>query len=328
MRAPGSLALLFLSAALAAQVPPTPKITPADAETLAAIEERAGKLERAIDQLQRLGVRDPALADVEVFLRAGRMIVKHGEFFKDSARQVVPVLDQGLLRASQQMRGEAPWYGVAGQAVARGYRSRIDGTVQPYAVTFPHDYGLDKRKRYRVDVVLHGRDPGMTEVSFLYRHRGVTAAPKDLSHVRIDIFGRGNNAYRWAGEADVFEAVQNFFEVEAFLGRAGFVDRSRVVLRGYSMGGAGTWHIGLHRPDQWVVLGPGAGFTTTHGYVAKLPERLAPYQEACLHIYDAADYAENVFNVPVVAYGLGRRTRRSRSRRGPSSRCSSRWACR
>jgi predicted esterase len=305
MRGLGSLVLLGLTAALSAQSALTfqpPKVAPPDADTLATIESRADRLEKAIDQLQRLGVHDPALADIEVYLRAGRMIVKHGEFFKDTAKHVVPVLDQGLLRASQQARGETPWYGAVGQTVARGYRSRLDGTVQPYAVTYPHDYGQDKRKRYRVDVVLHGRDSGLSEVSFLYRNRGGKPAPKDLSHVRIDIFGRGNNAYRWAGETDVFEAVQSFFAVEGFLGREGFVDRSRVVLRGYSMGGAGTWHIGLHRPDQWVVLGPGAGFTTTRGYVAKLPEKLPDYQEACLHIYDAADYAENAFDVPIVAY--------------------------
>ena len=69
------------------------------------------------------------------------------------------------------------------------------------------------------------------------------------------------------------------------------------------MGGAGTWHLGLHHPDQWCVISPGAGFTTTHGYIKGLADKLPPYQEACLHIYDAVDYAENAFNVPVVAYG-------------------------
>jgi hypothetical protein len=67
------------------------------------------------------------------------------------------------------------------------------------------------------------------------------------------------------------------------------------------MGGAGTWHLGLHRPDKWSVLGPGAGFTTTKGYVKGLG-KLTPAQEACLHIYDAVDYAENAFEVPIVAY--------------------------
>ena len=33
-----------------------------------------------------------------------------------------------------------------------------------------------------------------------------------------------------------------------------------------------------------------------------LPDKLPPYQESCLRIYDAVDYAENAFDVPVVAY--------------------------
>jgi hypothetical protein len=68
------------------------------------------------------------------------------------------------------------------------------------------------------------------------------------------------------------------------------------------MGGAGTWHIGLRHPSYWCAIAPGAGFTTTHGYIKGLPNPLPPYQEPLLHIYDALDYAENAFDVPVVAY--------------------------
>src|SRR5262249_22298786 len=85
-------------------------------------------------------------------------------------------------------------------------------------------------------------------------------------------------------------------------GRAQLLDPARMVLRGYSMGGAGTWHLGLHRPDRWCVIGPGAGFATTHGYVNDLPETLPAPQEELLSIYDAADCAENAFNVQVVVY--------------------------
>src|SRR6185503_3237825 len=48
--------------------------------------------------------------------------------------------------------------------------------------------------------------------------------------------------------------------------------------------------------------GPGAGFSTTRGYIKNLPDQLPVYQDACLHIYDAVDYTENAFNVPIVAY--------------------------
>jgi pimeloyl-ACP methyl ester carboxylesterase len=240
---------------------------------------------------------------VEVYHKAVVWLLRHNEFVhKNTGAWALEVLDRGLLRASQQARGEAPWLQQAGVPVVRGFRSNIDGSVQPYVATFPHGYGSDKRKRYRLDIVLHGRNADLTEVAFLYQNRGHKEAPKDLSHVRLDIYGRGNNAYRWAGETDVFEAVGNFLSVESMLGRASFVDESRFVLRGFSMGGAGTWHLGLHRPDTFCVLGPGAGFTKTIGYATRLPDPMPDYVRACLHIYDAVDYAENAFNVPVVAY--------------------------
>jgi dienelactone hydrolase len=301
---------LVLSALLAAQQAltfPPPKIVPLDRDTRETIDTRTEQLAGAVSRLKRLGVQDPSLADIEVFLKAARWIVKHDEFYgKDAGEWSLAVLDHGLLRASQQSRGEAPWLqSPAGTIVGRAYRSRIDGSLQPYAVTFPHDYAQDARKRYRIDVVLHGRDSGLTEVKFLAQHTA-RAAPKDLGFVQIDIFGRGNNAYRWAGESDVWEALENFLAVENFMRRGNFLDPARIVLRGFSMGGAGTWHLGLHRPDQFCVLGPGAGFTTTRGYVPKFPAKLPDYQEACLHIYDAVDYAENAFNVPIVAYSGGK----------------------
>ncbi len=297
----GFLVLSALAVGQPALTFPPPETFPPDKDTRQTIEARTAKLAAAVRRLRDHQVRDPALADIEVFLEAARWIVKHKEFYgKNAAGWTVSVLDQGLLRASQQARGETPWLkSPLGLTIARAYRSRIDGSVQPFAVTYPHDYTHPGRS-FPVEIVLHGRDSGLTEVKFLHQH-GAREAPKGLAHIRIHIFGRGNNAYRWAGETDVWEAVENFLAVETVAERAKFVDANRVVLRGFSMGGAGTWHIGLHRPDQFCVIGPGAGFTTTHGYV-KLKTPLPSYQEKCLSIYDAVDYAENAFNVPVVAY--------------------------
>jgi dienelactone hydrolase len=138
-------------------------------------------------------------------------------------------------------------------------------------------------------------------VKFLNANNGTRKVPAKLDYVQIDLFGRGNNAYRWAGETDVLEAIEHFFASEQAAGRGKHFDPRRVVLRGFSMGGAGTWHLGLHSPSRWCVIGPGAGFTTTHGYV-KFAQPLPSYQEACLKIYDAVEYAENAANVPIVAY--------------------------
>jgi predicted esterase len=120
--------------------------------------------------------------------------------------------------------------------------------------------------------------------------------------VQIDIYGRGNNAYRWAGESDVFEALEDLMAREQQKFQRPMIDPRKVVLKGFSMGGAGTWHIGLRHPGKFAAIQPGAGFTTTHGYIAGLPNPLPPHQEACLKIYDALNYAENAANLPIVAY--------------------------
>jgi hypothetical protein len=282
---------------------PPPSKRP-DAATAKAITAKAEQLSKLITALIRQGVRDPVLADAEIYFHATSRIWELNEFFQpESAAWTLEALDRGLLRARQLSEGAHPWTSneAVGYPIVRAYRSKIDGSLQPYAVTFPADYFKDLTRRWRVDVVLHGRDTSLNEVKFLHQFNGDKAAPKDENFVRLDIFGRGNNAYRWAGETDVYEAIDHFLLSEGMLNRLRLIDKDRFVLRGFSMGGAGAWHLGLHRPDNWCVLGPGAGFTSTHGYIRDLPQ-LPPYQEACLRIYDAVNYAGNAFNVPIVAY--------------------------
>jgi predicted esterase len=303
-RLPLALAALALAACLLpAQSYEPPAATPPTAEQKKEIIARGEKLQERLNQLQRRGVGDPLLADVAVYLKAVHWITRDNEFYGDkSAEWALDVLAEGKMRASFLLEGEAPWRARTGASTARGYRSAVDGSYQPYAVTLPAEYGRDQARAWPIEVVLHGRDASLTEVKFLHQHMGDKPAPKGQDWVQIDIFGRGNNAYRWAGESDVIEAFDHFVAAERVMGRDKLLDLSRVVLRGFSMGGAGTWHLGLQRPDRWCVIGPGAGFTTTHGYIANLPKELPPYQEKCLSIYDAVDYAENAFDVPIVAY--------------------------
>jgi hypothetical protein len=149
-----------------------------------------------------------------------------------------------------------------------------------------------------MDVLLHGTNRGMGEVQFLarkpaeIRHGGIPTAQADF--IQIEVLGRTNNAFRWAGEADVFEVVEA-------AKRSYAIDENRIVLRGFSMGGAGAWHLGLHYPDRWAAIEAGAGFAETIDY-ARMPS-LPPHQLKALRIYDSRDYALNVFQLPTVGYG-------------------------
>jgi len=169
----------------------------------------------------------------------------------------------------------------------------------------PNSY--DGARPMRLDVWLHGRGRTLTEVSFIAAHDGpheisegaferdtpATPIPADRDFIQLDVFGRVNNGYRWAAETDVFEAVASVRQQYK-------IDAGRILLRGFSMGGHGAWHLGLHYPDQWAAVEAGAGFTDTKVYGKQ--NNLTPWQEAAIHIYDSQDYSLNAFDVPIVGY--------------------------
>ena len=259
-----------------------------DAEVLALLARRVDALAAAVETIP---AELPLRADVEVALKAARWAIRLGEFVdKADVARTLRVLDLGDRRAAALARGEHPWTSATGH-VARGYRSKVDGSIQPYAVVVPKAY--DGQARARLDVILHGRDNALTEVRFLDRHEG-KPAPADLTGLLLHVYGRGNNAYRWAGEADVFEAIEA-------VSRHYRVDDARTLLRGFSMGGAGAWHLGLHHPDRWAAVEAGAGFVETRKYLklGAIPE----VQAKTLTIYDALDVAGNARNVPMAGYG-------------------------
>jgi len=267
-------------------------LTVAERQTLEARLDECGK---QIAELPRgqAPERNDAMADVVVYHKAAAWALLLGEFYtKKDVNATLAVLDQGINRAKQLARGERPWLEGAGSKTL-GYYSKVDQSVQPYALIVPEGFKADgnPESRLRLDVVLHGRGNTLNEVRFLQTHDGKSAKPGELT---LHVFGRGNNAYRWAGETDVFEAI------EAVKRRYPIDDR-KIVLRGFSMGGAGAWHLGLHHPSLWSSVEAGAGFSETKTY-AKLGA-IPDDQAKALHIYDAVDYAANAFNVPTAGYG-------------------------
>lgn len=238
------------------------------------------------------------LNDVAVYQKAARWMIRHHEYEdKDAKNNLLKVLNIGLGRAKALKENKTPWLDVRGKPIIRGDFSIVDLTVQPYAITLPLEESR-KDKSFPVEIVLHGRSKSSSEVKFIMQHEE-QKADLNLDRIIIEPFGRGNLAYRWAAEEDVTsKLVIDTEDIPQWKGQMS----GKKILRGFSMGGAGVWHIGLHYPYYWSVIGPGAGFTNTHGYIKNLPEKLSDYQEQCLTIYDAVRYAENAYNIPVVAY--------------------------
>lgn len=258
------------------------------------IAELLAKLQGLVKELKAKDPDPYLLADVDVFAKAAEWATRHQEFYTPQyAAEAIKGLEVGLARAELLAKGEFPWDQQAGSLI-RGYYSAVDGSVQPYAVRLPPSFMGKEMERWPLQINLHGRGDKLNEILFFQQNHGKQVA-ESQDWIQLDVFGRTNNGYRWAGETDVFEALKA-------VQRRYRIDNKRIVLRGFSMGGAGSWHLGLHYPSLWCSVGPGAGFVDFYKY-QKVKDPLAAYQDATLKIYDSIDYVLNAGNVPVCTYG-------------------------
>ena len=242
------------------------------------------------------------VADAAVFAKGVAWALRYDTRFEPADVQLMKTaLAKGAERLASLDQGELPWGGQVGRVV-RGYRSRVDGSVQPFGLVVPR--ALPAGRPLRLDVVLHGstRPVGISELRFMGRFQEGAAGGVSLDEPYLELhpLGRVENCYRWGGETDVFEAIEAVC-------RQYPIDRDRIVLRGMSMGASGTWHLGLKHPDRFVALGPYCGYVDTHRFsetplesfvrVGDLPN----HQELGLHMLDSVDYAANGSMVPAIA---------------------------
>jgi len=310
--------------------PPGVVVPPSVRAELTAGVASLGKLIEALHV--SLGDKPELLAllpDVQIYHNAVRYALEDDIFTStnqfESARNL---LQQGTERAKQLAGGQAPWNTKAGLlalklqmeitaaeaarrkkttpapvthiTVVRGYLSRIDGSVQPYGLKVPVTYLTGDDKPRRLDIWLHGRGDTLNEIAFIEgQSRGNSTFLPDNTFV-LEPYGRFMNAFKFAGETDVWEGLENVAKHYP-------IDRDRLAMRGFSMGGAGAWHLGAHHPDQFAAVNPGAGFVDVKHY-QKLGDKLdtIPWWEQKLwKLYDPLACPINLINTTLVAYSGG-----------------------
>lgn len=259
------------------------------------LQKSQKQLESEIERISK-SISQDQKRDLLGYVRASNLAISMGEYRRPGVSNALDrVLQLALQKVTRLEKGkEAP---EPGTWVCRAYQSIIDDSLQPYAIKFPKGFGQELTP-WPLEVVLHGRSDGLNEALFLAQHENQKPAME--KSVIVEVFGRGNNAYRWAGETDVLEVISEVLRREAPK-----IDTKKIVLRGFSMGGAGTWHLGLHYSDRFCVIQPGAGFTKTIGYAKTLKEPMEPWQHGLLNRYDAVSVFRNVAMVPIVAYSGG-----------------------
>jgi len=290
-----SYVLLFAAAAEAQPSKPVPPPgievpAPDRAELQAGLEH----LRASIDKVRS----NPLAPDVLIFHEAVRYALQYNEFFNaNEIAKAKALLQQGEDRAAQLAQGQAPWNTATGPVV-RGYVSKIDKSVQPYGLVVPPSYSPNAPHRWRLDTWFHGRNETLSEVNFLadrIRNPG-EFTPRDT--IVLHLYGRFCNASKMAGEVDLFEAMDAVKRHYA-------IDENRILVRGFSMGGGSAWHIGTHYAGLWAAVAPGAGFSESAQFLhLKLTGDNAPpeWEQKLFHVYDATDYAVNLYNTPTVAY--------------------------
>ncbi len=234
------------------------------------------------------------LPDAEILVKAVEYALLHDEFYKAADTAIA---HQQLKLATERLadleRGAAPWHRQTGQVV-RGYRSVIDDSPQPYGLQIPADLRWDQA--VPLYVWLHGRGDKQTDLHFIQQRLARAGQIAPQGAIVVHPFGRQCVGFKSAGEIDVLEVVA---EVQ----KQYKIDPQRIVLMGFSMGGAGCWHLGAHYPDRWVAMSPGAGFAETARYQKLKPESFPPtYEQTLWGLYDVPDYVRNLFNLPVIAY--------------------------
>lgn len=242
---------------------------------------------------------DPLAADAAIFGKAVQLALLHGEIY--DAKQI-PLLSELLALGEDRLKQidakTYPWTKQRG-LVVRGYESRIDGSFQPYGVEIPES--LDLSKPVPLLVWMHGRGDKATDLHFIKQSLsrsqalgGKVAAQQDS--IIVHPFGRHCVGWKHAGEIDIFEVIEHASSQYP-------IDPDRVALAGFSMGGAGGWHVGAHYADRFCAIHAGAGFAETARYNKIAPEAYPPAVEQTLwRVYDVPNYVRNLFNTPVLAY--------------------------
>jgi dienelactone hydrolase len=273
--------VLVFALGLQAKEIPGPGI-PVPEKDRAELEAGLKELVEAMD-----GVVDYRKAvDIMVYHKAVDWALRYNEFY--SPKEIAAAKEL-LKKATAPLTGSGP--------VIHGYRSKLDRSTQPYGLVLPVSYKEGNAKKYRLDLWLHGRDEKLTELKFIdqcLKSPGEFTPPDTFV---LHLYGRFCNASKFAGEVDLFEALED-------VQRRYPIDENRLVVRGFSMGGASTWHIAVHHAGLWAAAAPGAGFAETP-VDAKLfndPVKPTDYEQNLWHWYNATDYAANLFHCPVVAY--------------------------
>ncbi len=170
--------------------------------------------------------------------------------------------------------------------------SQIDGSCQYYAVLPPENFNPEMH--YALLMSCHGASVEAINQAKSYSKKdwAYVVAPTNRRRFGFDWHDWGRLDF-----LEVLEDVKKNFKI----------DTNRIYLTGHSMGGHGTWHIGLAHPDLFAAIAPSAGWTGFQLYfpwflqkseLFAQPDQIK-FRDMVLREDMAPLFLENALNIPI-----------------------------
>lgn len=136
------------------------------------------------------------------------------------------------------------------------FLSGVDGSAQYFGVVPPADF--EPGRAYGMVLTLHGA--GVQGIG-----QAAAYSAKDWTWI-VAPTNRRPFGFDWEewGRLDALETLEHAMTTFG-------ADPTRVYLTGHSMGGHGTWNVGVHNPGRFAVLGPSAGWSSFYTYGGESP---------------------------------------------------------
>jgi predicted peptidase len=134
----------------------------------------------------------------------------------------------------------------------KSFKGKINRNVTAeYLLFLPHEYDRNKSKRWPMILFLHGAGERGTNLARVKAHGPPKIVLEKPEFPFVVVSPQCPTGQRWDSELllalldDVLKKYR--------------VDRKRVYLTGLSMGGFGTWNLGLTHPDRFAAIAPICG---------------------------------------------------------------------
>ncbi len=214
---------------------------------------------------------------------------------RQDGRELRRRLEQAEAIGAALSKGQDPYASLLGVMV-RGYRSPIDGRLQPYAIYVPPSYKRFKDDPFALIVVAHGLNSKPEDALSITMGRKL----RDRRAILVAPWGFKHSGQRLMGEADTLAVIDQV--------RAAYrVDPQRISITGASLGGTVSWIVPLHFPGRFSSIVTLCGYPNieTYSQVEQVASR-APWEEVLLSKKSVRNYAANALHTRVKAIHGGR----------------------